>query len=100
MARVTADGDPSLGVNGNLKGTTLGRVSFYVNSVSTLNSFSSSTLPQARITITGLSNCGQWLLFNAPVPESSSAPNDRVAPGSSSGYHRVKQWPALPTFFL
>ena len=92
-------GDPSLGVNGNLKGATLGRVSFRVNSTSTLNNFSSSTLPQVNITIMGVGGCGQWLLFNAPVPESSSVPNDRVAPGSSSGYRRVKQWPALPTFF-
>jgi hypothetical protein len=92
-------GDPSLGVNGNLKGETLGTVAFYVNSTSTLNGFSSSTLPQVTITITGVGGCGQWLLFNAPVPESSSVPNDRIAPGSSSGYRRIKQWPALPTFF-
>ena len=92
-------GDPSLGVNGNLKGAALGRVAIRVNSTSTLNNFSSSTLPQVNITIMAVGGCGQWLLFNAPAPESSSVPNDRTAPGSTSGYRRVMQWPAYPTFF-
>lgn len=92
-------GDPSLGVNGNLKGETLGRVALRVNSTSTLNNFSSSTLPQVNITIMGVGGCGQWLLFNAPAPESSSVPNDRTAPGSTSGYRRIMQWPAYPMFF-
>jgi len=91
--------DAFLGVNGNLKGETLGVVAFRVDATSTLNGFSSSTLPQVRLTITDPSACGQWQLFNAPVPESSSVPNDRIAPGSPTGYRRVMQWPGLPTFF-
>jgi hypothetical protein len=92
-------GTASLGVNGNLQGATLGVVAFRVDATNTLNGFSSSTLPQVTLTINDPSACGNWQLFNAPVPASSSTPNDRVSPGSSSGYLRIKQWSTLPLFF-
>ena len=91
--------EPSLGVNGNLKGATVGVVAFRVDATTTLDGFSSGTLPQVRLTISDPAACGQWQLFNAPAPESSSVPYDRTAPGSSAGYLRLMQWPALPKFF-
>jgi hypothetical protein len=91
--------EPSLGINGNLEGATLGVVAFRVDATSTLNGFSSGTLPQVRLTISDPSACNQWQLFNAPAPESSSVPYDRTAPGSPAGYRRLMQWPALPQFF-
>lgn len=87
---------PDMGVNGNLTGETLGIVAFDVNLVRTLTGFSSSTLPQVTITIRSTSVCGNWVLFKAPVPASSSVPNDRFAPGSPSGYRVV---PAPPLFY-
>ncbi|HEX9895600.1 MAG TPA: hypothetical protein VGA78_16840 [Gemmatimonadales bacterium] len=86
-------------MNGNLQGETLGIVAFHVNEVRTLNGFSSSTLPEVQITILSTSVCGNWVLFNAPVPASSSVPNDRVAPGSPAGYYSLKVWAALPVFY-
>ncbi len=38
-------------------------------------------------------------LFNAPVPESSSVPNDRLVPPSTSGYRQLKTFPNDPLFF-
>ncbi len=80
---------PELGVNGNLTGETYGIVSFRVDEVIILNNFSSSTLPQVKITIMDASECGNcdFGLLDAPVPESSSVPNDRVPPGSTNGYY-------------
>ena len=80
-----------LGVNGNLQGETLGVVVFRVNEVRTLNNFSSSTLPEVQITIldpASYSN-SNFMLLSAPVPASSSVPNDRIAPGSPDGYYSL-----------
>lgn len=80
-----------LGVNGNLQGETLGVVVFRVNEVRTLNNFSSSTLPEVQITILDASLFGNssFLLLDAPIPASSSVPNDRIAPGSPEGYYSL-----------
>jgi hypothetical protein len=75
-------------------------VAFHVDAATTLNRFSSSTLPQMKITILDASvACGNWELFNAPVPKSSSVPNDRLIPPSTSGYHSLMVWPSLPLFY-
>lgn len=80
-----------LGVNGNLQGETLGIVVFRVNEVRTLNNFSSSTLPEVQITILNASSFGNsnFGLLNAPIPMSSSVPNDRYAPGSTDDYYSI-----------
>jgi hypothetical protein len=80
-----------LGVNGNLQGETLGIVAFRVNEVRTLEGFSSSTLPEIQITILDASMFGNSYigLHNAPIPMSSSIPNDRYAPGSPYGYYSL-----------
>lgn len=80
-----------LGVNGNLQGETLGVVVFRVNEVRTLSNFSSSTLPEVQITILSASSFGNsnFDLLNAPIPMSSSVPNDRYAPGSPDGYYSL-----------
>lgn len=80
-----------LGVNGNLQGETLGVVVFRVNEVRTLNNFSSSTLPEVQITIldAALYSNSNFMLLGAPVPASSSVPNDRIAPGSPDGYYSL-----------
>jgi hypothetical protein len=80
-----------LGVNGNLQGETLGIVAFRVNAVRTLNNFSSNTLPELQITILNASSFGNsnFDLLKAPIPMSSSVPNDRYAPGSTSGYYSL-----------
>jgi len=85
-------GEP-LGVNGNLQGETLGVVIFRVNGVRTLSDFSSSTLPEVQVTILDASGIGDgaWSLLTAPLPASSSVPNDRVAPGSPDGYFSLGQ---------
>jgi hypothetical protein len=87
---------PEMGVNGKLQGETYGIVAFDVIAVNTLNGFSSSTLPQVTITIRDPALvCGTWVLFRAPVPKSSSVPNDRVAPGSIVGYKFPNQPPVF-----
>ncbi|MBS4035767.1 MAG: hypothetical protein KGZ85_14985 [Ignavibacterium sp.] len=80
-----------LGVNGNLQGETLGVVAFQVNEVRTLNNFSSSTLPEVQITILDAASYSNsnFMLLSAPVPASSSVPNDRIAPGSPDGYYSL-----------
>lgn len=85
---INYDHNTSLGVNGNLQGETLGVVAFRVNEIRTLNNFSSSTLPEVQITILDASSFANsnFMLLNAPVPASSSVPNDRIAPGSPDGY--------------
>jgi hypothetical protein len=76
---INYDHGTSLGVNGNLQGATLGIAAFRVESAHTLNNFSSSTLPQVRITVLDPSQaCRNFRLYDAPVPNSSSVPNDRV----------------------
>lgn len=84
--------------NANLQGATLGIVAFTVIQTRTLNGFSSSTLPQVTIRINNPATCNPTELFNAPVPKSSSIPNDRIAPGSSVGYRQVKVYPNLAQF--
>jgi hypothetical protein len=91
-------------VNGNLQGANYGIAAFQVDQVRTLNNFSSSTLPEVQITVlTPATTCGSFELFNAPVPNSSSVPNDRVvenlAGTGSNGYLRLKVFPDPPTFF-
>jgi hypothetical protein len=85
--------------SGNLQGETLGIVAFTVTQTRTLDGFSSSTLPQVTLTINDASTCNPTELFNAPVPKSSSVPNDRIAPGSPTGYRQVMTFPTLPLFF-
>jgi hypothetical protein len=85
--------------SGNLQGETLGVVAFTVNQTTTLNGFSSSTLPQVTLTIRDSSTCGNFELFNAPVPRSSSVPNDRIAPGSPTGYRALVTQAGQPLFY-
>jgi hypothetical protein len=86
--------------SGNLQGETLGIVAFTVNQTRTLDGFSSSTLPQVTLTINDASACNPTELFNAPVPKSSSVPNDRIAPGSPMGYRQTFTFaPPVPEFF-
>ncbi len=65
---------------GNLQGATLGIVAFTVldNGVNKMNRFSSSTLPEAQIRIEKAADfCGgPFELFGAPIPKTSSVPND------------------------
>jgi len=42
------------------------------------------------------STCNPSELFNAPVPESSSVPNDRIAPGSRERLPPDEDVPAPP----
>jgi predicted small lipoprotein YifL len=88
---INYDHGTPLGVNGNLQGETLGIVVFRVNKVRTLNNFSSSTLPEVQITILDASSYSNsnFMLLSAPVPASSSVPNDRIAPGSPDGYYSL-----------
>ena len=50
------------------------------------------------VTILNTSICGNWVLFNAPVPTSSSVPNDRIAPGSPNGYRALLTRSGEPLF--
>ena len=88
---INYDHGTPLGVNGNLQGETLGIVAFRVNEVRTLDGFSSSTLPEVQITIMAASTYSNsnFALLNAPIPMSSSVPNDRYAPGSPDGYYSL-----------
>jgi hypothetical protein len=88
---INYDHGTPLGVNGNLQGETLGVVVFRVNEVRTLNNFSSSTLPEVQITILDPASYSysNFMLLSAPVPASSSVPNDRIAPGSPDGYYSL-----------
>jgi hypothetical protein len=80
----------------NLQGETLGIAAFtvVVNGVNRLQGFSSSTLPEVRIRIEDPAVCSAPLsLFAAPVPRTSSIPNDinpHNTPGvSSNGYKSI-----------
>jgi hypothetical protein len=97
---INYDSDKLPFTSGNLQGETLGIAAFRVDAVTTLNGFSSSTLPQVTLTILDAAKaCGPTALFNAPVPKSSSEPNDRVAPGSPVGYRALKAWATEGLFF-
>jgi uncharacterized repeat protein (TIGR01451 family) len=101
---INYDHDKPIGVNGNLQGATLGIAAFRVNQVRTLNNFSSSTLPEVQITVLdAAATCTNFQLFNAPVPNSSSVPNDRrvesLAGTGSNGYRSIFWNPAYPVFF-
>jgi probable HAF family extracellular repeat protein len=101
---INYDHDKPLGVNGNLQGATLGIAAFRVNKVITLDKFSSSTLPQVNITILDASvACKNFQLFNAPVPNSSSEPNDRVVENlaglGSKLYRSFKVWSTKELFY-
>ncbi len=72
----------------NLQGETLGIVAFDgQRRCGRSTGFSSSTLPEVQLTITETSACGNLVLFNAPVPKSSSVPND-IDPGKLSFDYR------------
>ncbi|MFO7916333.1 MAG: hypothetical protein R6U43_11675 [Candidatus Krumholzibacteriales bacterium] len=88
---INYDFDSPLGVNGNLQGETLGIVAFRVEEARTLNDFSDSTLPEVVITILDVSmyRNAPLKLLGAPIPASSSVPNDRYPPGSPDGYHSL-----------
>jgi hypothetical protein len=64
---------------------------------------SSSTLPSVRVTVLESSKCGDWVLFNAPVPRSSSEPSDTRVGGQPTmgkkGYLQLKTWPLKDLFF-
>jgi hypothetical protein len=80
---INYDHNTPLRVNGNLQGATYGIAAFHVVSAHTLNNFSSSTLPQVKIRVLNPAvACQNLQLYNAPVPTSSSVPNDRVVPSS------------------
>jgi hypothetical protein len=101
---INYDHGTSLGVNGNLQGATLGIAAFRVNEVRTLNNFSSSTLPEVQITVLDAAEtCKNFQLFNAPVPNSSSEPNDRLVENLSGLgpklYRSFKVWSSLEVFF-
>jgi hypothetical protein len=96
---INYDSDSFPFTTGNLQGETLGVAAFRVDETTTLSGFSSSTLPQVTITVLDPSVCGNWKLFNAPVPTSSSEPNDVEAPGSPSGYRALATWPGEALFF-
>jgi hypothetical protein len=81
---------------GNLQGETLGIVAFKVNEVRKLNGFSSSTLPEVQLTILDTSVCGNWFLFNAPVPKSSSVPNDIDPQDLSTNYRNSTSFMTRP----
>jgi len=90
--------------DGNLQGATLGIAAFRVNVVRTLNRFSSSTLPEVQITVLNAADtCKNFQLFNAPVPRSSSVPNDRLvenlAGTGSNGYRQLRFNPEWELFF-
>ena len=94
---INYDHGKPLGVNGNLQGETYGILAFKVIGTFTNDLFSSSTLPDVQIQILDASEvCNIFQIFRAPVPESSSIPNDRIAPGSPDGYHEVP----LPPLFV
>jgi hypothetical protein len=112
VCAVVYDSDISINYNsttfpftdGNLQGETLGIVAFRVDQVRTLNGFSSSTLPQVTLTILdSASTCGNWQLFNAPVPRTSSVPNDRqvnsLAGTGTNGYRQLEVYPGLDPFY-
>ena len=84
---------------GNLQGATLGVVAFTVldNGVNQMNQFSSSTLPEAQIRIEDASQfCVAPLeLFGAPIPKSSSVPND-IDPHSAADDDYRPPVPPLP----
>jgi hypothetical protein len=87
----------------NLQGKALGVVAFRVDAV-TWAKKSSSTLPQMTLTILDASVCGDWVLFNAPVPGSSSEPNDTRAdrPVTSiggKGYRQLRARPEKDLFY-
>ncbi len=86
----------------NLQGKTHGLVAFRVDAVTNAKA-SSSTLPEVTVTILDPSACGGWLLFNAPVPRSSSEPSDtradKPAGVGSKGYLQLRTWPLRELFF-
>jgi hypothetical protein len=101
---INYDHGKPLGVNGNLQGATYGIAAFRVNVVRTLNNFSSSTLPEVQITVLDpAATCQNFQLFNAPVPNSSSEPNDRrvesLAGLGTKAYRSFLVWPTLEMFF-
>ena len=112
ICAVVYDSDISINYNsttfpftdGNLQGATLGIVAFTVESVHTLEGFSSSTLPQVRIKINNPATCNPTELFNAPVPRSSSVPNDIDAESpinhtGDDGYLQLLTHPLEDLFF-
>lgn len=86
----------------NLQGETLGIVAFRVDEVRRLRNFSSSTLPEVQLTILDTGVCGARSLFDAPVPRSSSVPNDidpaNLAGLGSNGYRQFLTLPGEPLF--
>jgi hypothetical protein len=86
----------------NLQGKTRGPVAFRIDAVETANG-SSSTLPSVRVTVLESSKCGGWVLFNAPVPRSSSEPSDTRVAGQPTtgkkGYLQLKTWPLKDLVF-
>ena len=111
VCAVVYDSDVSVNYNtstfpftdANLQGKTLGVVAFRVDAV-TWTKKSSSTLPQVTLTILDASVCGDWVLFNAPVPSSSSEPNDTradqpVTAIGGKGYRQLRARPSEGLFY-
>jgi len=92
-------------INGNLQGATNGIVAFKVTAARDLTVLSSSTMPEMQITIVDPATaCTSFQLFNAPVPRSSSVPNDirasnPITTTDSNGYLRLLFNAALALFY-
>jgi len=71
----------------SLQGHTLGVVAFTVLHAVKLTGFSSNSLPEMHVRVEDASGCSPTRLNDAPIPESSSVPND-IDPASppASGY--------------
>ena len=85
ICAVVYDSDISINydpLQGNLQGDNLGVVSFDVVSVTRRTDGSSSDLPRVRIRVRDAATCQQPLVLfdNAPVPVSSSEPEDTQPP--------------------
>jgi hypothetical protein len=86
----------------NLQGTARGLLAFRVEAVVTGRG-SSSSLPQVTVTVLDPAGCGDWELYNAPVPRSSSEPEDmrpdRPAGVGGKGYLQARVWLSKGLFF-
>ena len=86
----------------SLQAPARGAVAFRVDAVTSARG-SSSSLPLVSVTVLDPASCGDWQLFNAPVPRSSSEPQDTRAEAPAGvgekAYRQLKTWLARPTFF-
>lgn len=79
--------DSSPFTEGNLQGENYGIVAFTVLDVVRLAQFSSSSLPEVQVRIADAGQaCANLAVFDAPIPPSSSEPEDIDPASPSSGY--------------